>query len=273
MAVARPEPYVLAHGPNQARNCWGPEYALKFQAVVIHIMAGTLAGCDGWFNTPNNGNNTTRVSYGVGTMPSGRAEIHEYTSPTSLYRPYAHGIVNPPNTPDFQALHKLNNYKNPNYWAIGIEHGGWDLSDTFRDAPDVFELSTSLCAWLCDLLNIPADSAHILGHFEIDGLNRQNCPGLSLPEWDTYINTVRTKLGGTPVAGTDAALRNHVNFSDRLEQDLDAVKNGILVPFGDQPVTQRRQLVYPALSRIVSSFNLGADPATGVYPLELRQIK
>ena len=275
MTVPKPEPYILAHGPNQFRNCWGPEYAMPFKCVVVHIMAGSLAGCDSWFNQPNNGNNTTRVSYGVGRMPNGQAEIHEYTNPKTNYRPYAHGIVNPPNTEDFLNRYRENSQRNPNYWAVGIEHGGYNLHETFAAQPDVFELSTSLTAWLCQEFNIPATENYILGHFEIDGRNRVGCPGLLVQDWTRYIQTVQAKLAGeeTDMATEDAQLRNHVRFSDGLRRDLQIVEQGILVPFGMTPDNALRREVFPAMQRIAAAFNLGTDPSAQVYPIQVTEVK
>lgn len=270
MAVERP-PIDTSY--RRVVNCWPPANALPWQAVVIHIMAGTLEGCDSWFNgAQGNGNTTTRVSYGIG-LNGPRPEIHEYVDPDSGWRGYAHGIVNPPNSEDFLRLWNRNGRRNPNFWAVGIEHEGHNLSTTFEQAPAVFELSTSLTAWLCDRYQIPADEDHILGHYEIDGRDRPNCPGLTPAWWAKYIATVQLKLSGE---GADmaleqevAALRNHVRYSDELDEDLAKVRRGILAPQGTAPTTGEKQEAAAALDAVVAKYNIGANPAAGVPKLDL----
>jgi N-acetylmuramoyl-L-alanine amidase len=132
----------------------------KIEAIVIHIMDGTLQGTDSWFATP-----ASQVSshYGIGL----NGEVHQYvkeentawhagrvSSPTwSLYKP---GV-------------------NPNSYTIGIEHEG--KADTiWTDA--MKKSSSCLIRDLCKRYNIPIDREHIVGHYQIFS-QKPNCPGIN----------------------------------------------------------------------------------------------
>src|SRR5271163_203896 len=79
------------------------------EAVVIHIMEGTLKGTDSWFNDPR-----AKVSahYGIGTG----GLVHQYVKEADTA--FHAGIVDRPTWP------LLKPRVNPNYYTIGIEHEG-----------------------------------------------------------------------------------------------------------------------------------------------------
>jgi N-acetyl-anhydromuramyl-L-alanine amidase AmpD len=92
---------------------------------------------------------------------------------------------------------------NPNDYTITIEvegfspmTGGAGYSDREK------ELLVDLTAWLCQEYGIPPDTTHILGHMEIDGIDKRGCPGLSQQEWGDLLARVAAKVangaGGVP---------------------------------------------------------------------------
>lgn len=127
------------------------------EAVVVHIMEGTLVGTDDWFNDP-----ASKVSahYGIGRG----GEVHQYVreadqawhagrSWTPTWSEYRDGV-------------------NPNLYTIGIEHEG-KPDDAWPAA--MYEASAALIKEICLRWNIAIDRQHIVGHREIYA--RKSCPG------------------------------------------------------------------------------------------------
>src|SRR5512136_587272 len=59
--------------------------------VVMHIAEGTLAGCDSWFNSPNNPGSSTHYCIGK------QGEIHRYVDETDAA--WGNGQVKSPTWP------------------------------------------------------------------------------------------------------------------------------------------------------------------------------
>lgn len=140
----------------KGRNGYNPE------AIVIHIMDGTLTGTDSWFQNP-----ASQVSAHLGVGQSG--EVHQYVDFANSA--WHTGRVNAP----VWRLIKTNangGYINPNQYTIGIEHEGqadMDWSDAMYNA------SAQVIHDLSATFNIPLDRDHIIGHHEIYSL--KTCPG------------------------------------------------------------------------------------------------
>lgn len=129
----------------------------KPEIIVLHVMAGSLAGTDSWFATP-----TSQVSanYGIGF----NGEIHQYVKDEDTA--WAQGrVVNPTFT-----LYKPS--VNPNLYCLSIEHEGQDLS-VVHEAQ--ISASVELIKALASKWNIPIDRDHIIGHYQI-GAYKPNCP-------------------------------------------------------------------------------------------------
>ncbi len=155
--------------PNKTKGRGG----FRPEAVVIHIMDGTLAGTDVWFNNP-----ASKVSahYGIG---SGGA-IHQYVGETDTAW-HAGRKFNPTWT-----LIKAG--VNPNLYTIGIEHEG--RSDTpWSEA--MYQSSAALVQDICSRHAIPADRQHIIGHREIYA--KKTCPGTKV-DLDKLVELARGGL-------------------------------------------------------------------------------
>lgn len=157
----------------------------KIQAVVVHIMEGSIAACDSWFQNPS-----AQVSahYGVGK----HGQIHQYVQDSDAA--WANGELTPsPASPT--PLIAQNGNIDPNRWTLSIEHEG-----TPPDTPQAVQLdaSVSLCAWLCQQHGIPADAEHIIRHSDIGG--HLYCPGWSQAFYEQYVAAVAARLNGGTVA-------------------------------------------------------------------------
>lgn len=136
---------------NKGRSGFKPE------AVVVHIMEGSLVGTDSWFNDP-----VSKVSahYGVGK----NGKIHQYVGESDTAW-HAGRKSNP-------TWSLIKNGVSPNLYTIGIEHEGF--GDTaWTDA--MYQASASLISEICNRWAIPIDRDHIVGHREIYG--KKTCPG------------------------------------------------------------------------------------------------
>lgn len=140
----------------RSRNLYKPE------AIVLHIMEGTLGGTDSWFRS-----NQSKVSahYGVGL----NGEVHQYVAETDTA--WHAGRVN---APSWSLIKPAQNgkYINPNFYTIGIEHEGFEQTEW---TDEMYNSSSQLISTTCSKWNIPLDRAHIIGHHEIYSL--KTCPG------------------------------------------------------------------------------------------------
>ncbi|MEM7244665.1 MAG: peptidoglycan recognition family protein [Acidobacteriota bacterium] len=128
------------------------------EAVVIHVMAGTLVGTDAWFKNPES---KVSAHYGIGR----EGQVHQYVkeSDTAWHAGRR--------TSD-ASWSLLKPRVNPNLYTIGIEHEG-QVDDPWPDA--MYESSAKLIQQACLRWDIPIDRKHVIGHREI--FSRKSCPG------------------------------------------------------------------------------------------------
>ena len=130
------------------------------EAIVIHIMEGTLKGTDAWFTNEESG---VSAHYGIGKS----GEIHQYVGESD--RAWHTGrIVSP-------TWRLLKADVNPNWYTIGIEHEGTEDSP-WSDA--LYKASAGLIEAISRRWAIPCDRDHIIGHREIRA--DKTCPGLEV---------------------------------------------------------------------------------------------
>jgi hypothetical protein len=143
------------------------------EAIVIHIMDGTLVGTDAWFNDPVS---SVSAHYGVG---KGGA-IHQYVQEADTA--FHAGIVDRPSWP------LIKPGVNPNLYTIGIEHEGVDGSD-YPWSPPQMAASIGLVREIAGRWGIPLDAEHVITHHMIR--RSKTCPGVHFDLAD-YIR----RLGG-----------------------------------------------------------------------------
>lgn len=126
--------------------------------IVIHVMAGTLAGTDNWFSNP-----VAQVSahYGVNDH-----QTHQYVK--EEHRAWHAGVVHTPTS----KLVLGRPTRNPNDYSIGIEHEGTATSP-WSDA--LYLRSAALVADIANRHAIPLDRDHVVGHHEVYSV--KPCPG------------------------------------------------------------------------------------------------
>lgn len=148
-------------------------------ALVYHIMDGSLAGTDAWFQDPS-----SRASshFGIGRDGS----IHQYVKEEDSA--WANGRVREPSWPLIDLFPGVN----PNDYTLSIEHEG-KPGEEFSEA--MYQASLALTRYLTEMWRIPPDRGHLVGHFSIDSVDRADCPGPSFP-WNRLFRDLRSDTSG-----------------------------------------------------------------------------
>lgn len=169
----------------------------KPKAIVYHIMQGTLAGTDSWFRNPESGAST---HFGVGK----NGEIHQYVDLNDAA--WGNGAINRPSwsglIPDGKG-----DYINPNLYTISIEHEGKHPQGGFWEPTEAqYQASLALTKWLCAEFGIEPSKETLIGHNQIDSVNRPYCPGPGFPfkrllddlkpKWDPVVEIARLRERG-----------------------------------------------------------------------------
>lgn len=165
---------------------FGHDYAQNggrvVEAIVNHIGQGTSASNMSYLTTGP-------VSCNYFIHENGT--IYEFVPPE--HSAWTNGDVNKPDMSNPLIAKWVNNGWNPNVRTITIEHGGYSKNNKGGSLnPAQWDATTRLQAWLCYKFNLPVDRTHILGHFQINGVDRPYCPGWSQQEWGTLLNNIRT---------------------------------------------------------------------------------
>ncbi|WP_051287554.1 N-acetylmuramoyl-L-alanine amidase [Paenibacillus taiwanensis] len=140
--------------------------------IVNHISLGSMGSM---YNTFSNPNNSASSHFGV----SQAGDIHQYVELTD--NAWTQGrILNPSASIIKQLL------GNPNRYACSIEHEGYDGRNG-----DLTETQFWASCWLHKYIQtqvqtiygirIPLNSHQVIGHYQIDSVNKPYCPGLKFP--------------------------------------------------------------------------------------------
>ena len=143
--------WIGSPNKRKGRNGFRPE------AIVIHIMEGSLTGTDSWFLDPRS---KVSAHYGIGL--DGR--IHQYVldSDTAFH-------AGRRQRPTWRPIRKRTN---PNLYTLGIEHEGRAASEW---SSEMKSSSAALIAELGRRWAIRLDREHVIGHREI--FAGKTCPG------------------------------------------------------------------------------------------------
>ncbi len=153
--------------PNYTRGRGGR----KPIAIVNHITAGLMSGCLSWLCNP-------KAKASTHYLVTRKGEVFQLVKDDDTA--WHAGFVNKPNW-------ALYDGSNPNYYTLGIEHEAL-AGDGLTEAQ--YQATLELHRMLIDKHNIPIDNNHIIGHCNIDTVNRPNCPGAKFP-WDRLFGDLR----------------------------------------------------------------------------------
>lgn len=174
------------------------------EAIVIHIMEGSLAGTDSWFN-----DNRAQVSahYGIGK----NGDAHQYVKETDTA--FHAGVIARPDWP------LLKSGVNPNFYTIGIEHEGRGDAP-WPWPPDQLNASFDMVADIASRWGIALDDRHIVPHHRIRAT--KTCPGSNFDLSD-YMRRLSAHTGGAsptpfPTMALSPALKLRVVASASLHK-------------------------------------------------------
>ena len=140
----------------------------KIIAICNHITAGQFPGCQNWLCNPK-----AKASSNYLITRTGKIIQLVKDEDTA----WANGGVNKPSWTLYDGT-------NPNRYTISIEHEGYGSNGGDGNLTEQqYKATLWLHRQLINKWNIPIDRNHIIGHFEIDKINRPNCPGKAFP-WD-----------------------------------------------------------------------------------------
>ena len=157
-------------------NFWG--YNSGFEAVVCH---GTASGdgdsaalnAEGWLRNPQ-----AQASSNYVVWQSGRIDC--LVDPYRGYAAWANGIVNNPDYSNPLISRWLKAGINPNLKTISIEHvaASSEMIQHQTMPPAQQQASQALILQLAQDFHIAITRPNVIGHYQIDSVNRANCPGV-----------------------------------------------------------------------------------------------
>lgn len=112
----------------------------------------------------------------------------------------------------------------PNQYCLTIEHES-DSGQNLTAAQ--WQATLNLQAWLCQTFHITPDATHLIGHNQIDSIDRPYCPGWTDAQWNSLRTNIKALLQPTPVIVDPG-------FPGALQPDGRTVING--VDFGGEAV-------------------------------------
>ncbi len=147
---------------------WSGRGSCGIEAIVLHVTGpGTLAGMDSWFKNP-----ASSVSATFGIDKNG--DLHQYVQLGDAA--WHAGIVNRPDLTNPLIQNWNTNAINPNRCTVGIELVLGGPAEPLADYPKMQRTLTYLLNWLNDQTGVPLDRTHLIGHYQIDAVNRATDP-------------------------------------------------------------------------------------------------
>lgn len=205
-------PMVIDHTPSK----FGYRQGTRQQLIICdHITAAKRSTYHldtpslGWLRDPHLDANGDDISPSVNYL-IGRSGVIVEVVPPDGPAPWTNGIdydLYPngkrPNMANPLIADVTRRRISPNQICITIEHEGEDGGEM---TPAQWIATIALHAWLCQRFRIVPDTTHIIGHNQIDGIDRPYCPGWTEAQWTTLRGTVAKRLaqGDTATKGAIA---------------------------------------------------------------------
>jgi N-acetylmuramoyl-L-alanine amidase len=172
---------------NKNTNSSSREGHIPF-VIVNHVSVGTMSSMDSWFTSPDN--QVSSAHFGVAKNGS----IHQYVSIDRMA--WANGI---PKSQFSRATAKVvaDRNVNPNLYTVSIEHEGHDGALTEPQFQSSVWLHRHIRSYIRQTWgkDVPLDSYHVLGHYQINPVQKPNCPGPNFPWKRLYETLAEPELG------------------------------------------------------------------------------
>lgn len=185
-ALPRPDTifkdFQFVESPN-----WSGRGTCGIEAIVLHVTGpGSLAGMDSWFKNPSS---SVSAHFGIGK----KGEVHQYVEVGDSS--WNAGILNRPDLTNPLIQNWVTQNINPNRCIVGIELLLGGPAEPLADHPDMQASLDRLLTWLRDTTGVPLDRVHVIGHYQIDAVNRSTDPRCCAD-----IDAILKGLGAQPAA-------------------------------------------------------------------------
>jgi N-acetyl-anhydromuramyl-L-alanine amidase AmpD len=201
------EPGVIPKPPmrtdRQSRK-FGHDYAKNggrvIEAIVDHIGQGS---------SESNLNYLTTGPVSCNYFIHEDGTIFEVVPPQ--HSAWTNGDVNQPDRSNPLIRKWVDNGWNPNVRTITVEHGGWSTRGRGGAlTPAQWASTIWLHAWLCQEHRLPPTRERIIGHHQINSVDRPYCPGFNDAEWERLIVSV-ANYGGRNLAAVSRLMMPPLN--------------------------------------------------------------
>lgn len=183
-ATVAPSKPKIINDPSPNQNGYGG--TRRIDAIVWHITQGI--GSRGWLKSA-----VSKASSNYVIERDGG--IYCLVDPTR--DAWANGQVQNPDRGNPLIAKWLAEGVNFNQRTISIEHEGFTSNNKGGSLTAAQVASTiALTAWLCATYGIAPDQTHILGHYEVDSVDRPYCPGFSAAEWSNWVGQIAALVNG-----------------------------------------------------------------------------
>lgn len=192
--------------------------------IVDHISVGSMSSMDSWFTSPNN--NVSSAHFGV----SKDGRIHQYVRLERMA--WAQGLTQDEiDNAKAQVVRDMG--VNPNYYAVSIEHEGYNGSLT----EEQFQASVWLHRYIREEIYkrwnrfFPLDRYHVIGHYQVNPVEKPFCPGPNFP-WDRLYTVLKEgddQMFEELRSQIDALRQQNESLTQRVQQ-LESLHNLTEIP-------------------------------------------
>lgn len=224
--------YEFAETPNKSsRGQNAPE------AITIHVTGpGSMDGMKAWFKNPSA---QASAHFGVGKDGS----IDQYAQLADAT--WHNGILNKPNLSNQLIASWVSGRINPNVKTVGIEVL-LAPGESITDYAAQWRSLLLLLDWLIDVTKIPVDRVHIIGHYEVDSVNRSVDPRCCI-DLDGLVQELLIARGGV---GAGGGLTVDAGYGRWVAEANPAFWNGLVVD-GQQGIFARYDFGLPDDVRLI----------------------
>ncbi len=168
----------------QSPNYFSSNYPIK--AIVLHGTAGPFQASIDWLCNPMSNASANFIINTDGT-------VYCLVDPAKNKRAWANGILQQPDMTLGWLKDCVNNGINPNLCTVSIEHVATS-QDMIAHNQAAFTqaqraASLALSDKLCRDFGIPRTRDYVVGHYQIQAVDRANCPGII--DIDRYVGDLK----------------------------------------------------------------------------------
>ena len=195
---------------------------MKPQAIVNHITSGTASSAINWFTSSNNKNSSAHF------LVDKKGKIYQFVKIED--NAWANGLTAGIKAASSELVNQHGANINPNWYTVSIEHESFTKNNG-KLTHEQLEASINLHRYIILYVknrwgvDISIDRKHILGHYEIDIVNRAFCPGSLFP-FDEIISALKNVKSGPNIIKTEKEI-NYLHNLGILNTPEYWIKNAV----------------------------------------------